>query len=505
MTQPSADIISRYQKLTQIIDHHRYQYHVLDNPEISDEAYDSLIHELYDIENHYPKLITSTSPSQRVGAEPLPHFVKVNHEVPQWSYNDCFSFAELKKWDEKVRRMIEKDETLKNEKVEYCCELKIDGLKIILTYKDGVLIRGATRGDGSIGEDVTSNLKTINSIPLSLHLPVNITAVGECWFSKKYLDKVNKERIEQGETPFANTRNVAAGSVRQLDPKIAASRKLDTFIYDIDKYEGVDPSTQEDELLLLKDLKFKVNPYHRVCKTLSEVEKYYEDCMKLRDSLDYGLDGIVIKINSRKIQHALGYTAKSPRWGIAYKFPAEQVTTVVEDIVLQVGRTGVITPVAHLRPVVVMGSTVSRATLHNEDEIKRLDVRIGDTIILEKAGDVIPDIVKVLYDLRPKNSTTYKFPDYVEGIGKIERVKGQAAHRAVGGDSFIQQMRRLSYTVGKSALNIVGCGPKVVEQLMKEGLVSNVSDFYTLKKGDLVNLEGWGDKNNLSHLLNQEE
>lgn len=494
MTTPTKDILFRYEKLKKLIDEHRYKYHVLDNPELSDEAYDSLMHELIAIENKYSELRTPTSPSQRVGGSPLSKFAKVKHEVAQWSFDDCFSFEELKKWDEKVRNMIAKDKTLSDEKVEYCCELKIDGLKIILTYKDGKFVQGATRGDGAIGEDVTLNLKTIKSIPLELKEDVDIIAVGECWFSKKYLDVVNKERTQNGETPFANIRNIAAGSIRQLDPRIASKRKLDSFIYDIDKYSGEEPDTQDGELIILENLEFKVNRNYKVCKTLEEVEKYYEHWGRERNKLDYGLDGIVIKVNSLKIQKALGYTAKSPRWGIAYKFPAEQVTTVVEDIVLQVGRTGVITPVAHLIPVLVMGSTVSRATLHNEDEIRRLDVRVGDTVILEKAGDVIPDIVKVLTELRPKDSQPFLFPDYVEGIGKIEKIEGQVAYKAVDKDSFAQKQRRLSYIVGKNALDVPGCGPKIVEQLMKEGLVSNVADFYTLTKGDLINLEGWGEK-----------
>lgn len=494
MKKPNAEIISRYEKLKKIVDEHRYLYHVLDKPEMSDEAYDSLMHELFAIEKEYPELVTETSPTQRVGGDPLAKFKKVKHEVAQWSFDDCFSFDELKKWDEKVRNLIEKDRSLKDEPIEYCCELKIDGLKIILTYKDGKFVQGATRGDGTIGEDVTQNLKTIKSVPLELPEKIDVIAVGECWFSKKYLDRVNKERVAAGEPPFANTRNIAAGSIRQLNPKIAAKRNLDSFIYDLDKYNEKELLSQDEELKTLERLTFKVNPNHKICKTLNEVEKYYEHWGKEREKLDYGLDGIVIKINSRKIQKALGYTAKSPRWGIAYKFPAEQVTTVVEDIVLQVGRTGVITPVAHLRPVLVMGSTVSRATLHNEDEIKRLDVRIGDTVILQKAGDVIPDIVQVLKDLRPKNSKEFVFPNYIEGIGKIEKIPGQVAYRAASKDSFAQKLRTLSYIVGKNALDVAGCGPKIVEQLMKEGLVSNVADFYTLTKGDLINLEGWGDK-----------
>ena len=373
-------------------------------------------------------------------------------QVRQWSFDDCFDFDELKKWEEKVRRMIEKEPSLKNEKLEYCCELKIDGLKIVLTYKDGKFVQGATRGDGEIGEDVTQNLKTIHSIPLILPKPIDVIAVGECWFSKKGLKELNKEREKNGETPFANTRNVAAGSIRQLDPKVTAKRKLSSFIYDLDKIEGIFPATQGEELKLIASMEFKMNPNFEIVDNLEGVEKYYKKWQKLRDSLDYGLDGIVIKINSRKIQLALGYTGKTPRWGIAYKFPAEQVTTIVEDIAFQIGRTGVITPVAHLRPTLVAGSTVSRATLHNEDEIKRLDIRIGDTVVLQKAGDVIPDIVEVMKDLRTGKEKVFVFPKKIAacgGDGKIERIPGQAAWRCVNKNSYAVQKRKFYHFVSK--------------------------------------------------------
>ncbi len=491
------EIIARYEKLKRTIDHYRYLYHVQDKPEISDEAYDSLIKEIIEIEEKYPELITPTSPTQRVGAEPLGEFKKVKHEVSQWSYDDCFDFEELKKWDEKVRRMVLKENSLKGEKIEYCCELKIDGLKIILTYKNGEFIQGATRGDGEVGEDVTQNLKTIKSIPLILPKPINIIAVGECWLSKKELAEINKMRVLNEEEPFANTRNAAAGSIRQLDPKIAAKRKLSSFIYDIDYVNGELPKTQDEELKLLSDLTFKINPHHEVFDSLDGVEKFYKKWAKDKEKLDYGLDGVVIKINSRKIQEALGYTAKSPRWGIAYKFPAEQVTTLVEDIVFQIGRTGVITPVAHLRPVLVAGSTVSRATLHNEDEIKRLDVRIGDTVILQKAGDVIPDIVEVVKSLRTGKEKVFVFPTKLEacgGDGSIERIPGQAAWRCVNTNSFAQQKRKFYHFVSKKAFNMDGCGPKIVDVLLENNLITNFDDIFTLKRGDLLALPRFAEK-----------
>lgn len=493
----NKEITERYKKLVETIEKNRYLYHVLDKPSMSDEAYDSLIRELFDLEEKYPELRTPESPTQRVGDKPLDEFKKVKHEVLQWSFDDCFNFEGLKKWDEKIRRMIDKEEFLKGEKIEYCCELKIDGLKIILTYKDGKFVRGATRGDGEIGEDVTQNIKTIKSIPILLSRPVNLIAVGECWLSKKELERINNDRKKKGEPLFANTRNAAAGSIRQLDPKIPASRNLSSFIYDIDKISEKLSDTQREELNVLSDLKFKTNPYTEVFDSLDGVEKFYKKWSKEKDKLDYGLDGIVIKINSRKIQNTLGFTGKSPRWGIAYKFPAEQVTTVVLDIVLQVGRTGVITPVAHLKPVFVAGSTVSRATLHNEDEIKRLDVRIGDTVILQKAGDVIPDIVQVLKELRTGKEKEYIFPKKVDacgGDGSIERVPGQAAWRCVYKNSFAQQKRKFYHFVSKKAFNIDGCGPKIIDALLENNLISNFDDLFTLKKGDLLALPRFGEK-----------
>ena len=558
--------LERYEKLIKTIDYHRHLYHVLDNPKITDEAYDSLMREIDEIEKKYPEIKSPQSPTQRVGDKPLDEFVKVKHEVRQWSFDDCFSSDGLKKWDEKVRRMIEKEPSLRSDpsqiksqfdgarKVEYCCELKIDGLKIILTYKNGKFVQGATRGDGEIGEDVTQNLKTIKSIPLVLSKPIDIIVVGECWLSKKELEKINEKRKKTGEALFANTRNAAAGSIRQLDPKIASERKLSSFIYDIDKISppslrgvfttkqsrdcllrdsltgtvhsldllttkvlnescvlGPNPKThprkdekkemipnnQDEELKLIEELGFKANPYHKVFDSLEGVENYYKKWSKEKEKLDYGLDGIVIKINSRIIQDALGYTGKSPRWGIAYKFPAEQVTTVVEDIILQVGRTGVITPVAHLKPVLVAGSTVSRATLHNEDEIKRLDVRIGDTVILQKAGDVIPDIVEVLKDLRTGKEKQFIFPEKLDacgGDGSIERIPGQSAWRCVNKNSFAQQKRKFYHFVSKKAFNMDGCGPKIIDVLLENNLISNFDDIFTLKRGDLLALPRFAEK-----------
>jgi len=488
----------RYLKLIKAIEHHQYLYHVKDAPEITDEAYDSLVRELLSIEENNPEIISPLSPSQRVGGAPLKEFKKVKHEVRQWSFDDVFDFTELKKWEEKVKRMIEKEPSLKGEKLDYCCELKIDGLKVILTYKDGEFIEGATRGDGQVGENVTENLKTIKSIPFFLQEKVDAIVVGEAWMNKKELEKINEERRRSGEAVFANTRNAGAGSIRQLDPKVTAKRKLDTFIYDLDKLTGAElPKTQGEELELLKKLGFKTNQYFKVVNSVEEIEKYYEEWGKKKDKMEYGIDGMVIKINSRKIQEVLGYTGKTPRWGVAYKFAAEQVTTVVEDIVLQVGRTGVLTPVAHLTPVRVAGSMVSRATLHNEDEIKRLDVRVGDTVILQKAGDVIPDIVQVLKDLRTGKEKPYKFPEFVAdcgGDGKIERVPGQVAWRCVSKDSFAQKRRKFYHFVSKKAFDMDGCGPKIIDVLLNNNLIADFADIFTLKRGDLLSLPRFAEK-----------
>lgn len=490
------EILSKLEKLREVILHHQYLYHTKDAPEISDEAYDSLVRELELLENTYPELKTNNSLADRVGGEPLKEFVKVTHVVRQWSFDDVFDTTSLHKWDEKVNNFIKKS-GVDDEKVEYCCELKIDGLKVVLTYEDGVLVRGATRGDGTVGEDVTENIKTIKDIPLTLNKKVSLIAIGEAWIGKSELVKINAERGENGEALYANTRNLAAGTLRQLDPKVVAKRNLHVFIYDVENVAGEKPDTQSKELELLHKLGFVVNPHTKVCKDLSEVEKFYTHWTEKKDSLEYGLDGIVLKVNSRKIQDALGYTGKSPRWGVAYKFPAEQVTTVVEDIVFQVGRTGVITPVAHLRPVLVAGSTVSRATLHNEDEIKRLDVRIGDTVIIQKAGDVIPDIVQVVTELRTGKEKLFIWPTHVSlcgGDGAIERIPGQAAWRCVVKDSYEQQKRKLHYFASKGALNIEDMGPKIIDQLLDAELISEYADIFTLEKGDLLALPRFAEK-----------
>lgn len=484
----------RAEQLKATIDKHRRLYHELDQPEITDEAYDSLLEELRLIEEAFPELKTAESPTARVGGEVLEGFEKVTHEVRQWSFDNVFDREELVRWGERVAR-LSADAGVAHEPIAYCTELKIDGLKIILTYEKGVFVRGATRGNGLVGEDITENLKTIASIPLSLPEPIDIIVVGEAWMGKPELERLNTERAARGEPLFANTRNAAAGSLRQLDTRVTAARRLNAFAYDIDKIAGMPfPKTQGEEIELLKRLGFNVNPHYRICTTLDEVEDYYQSWIGKKEHEPYGIDGVVIKANSRKIQEALGHTGKAPRWGIAYKFPAEQVTTVVEDIVLQVGRTGVLTPVAHLRPVRVAGSVVSRATLHNEDEIARLDVRIGDTVILQKAGDVIPDIVSVVKEMRTGKERKFTFPEYVEDCGgPIERIPGQAAYRCVDKNSFAVKRRKFYHFVSKHAFDIDGCGPKVIDVLLDANLVASFDDLFTLKRGDLLELPRFGE------------
>lgn len=490
------EIQDRVKKLRILIDEHRYNYHVLNKEEISAEALDSLKDELVKIEKEYPELITPDSPTQRVAGEPLPEFKKVTHKVTQWSFNDAFSEEDIKEFDARTKRFLENAGVVHPKPV-YVCELKIDGLKIVLEYEKGILKTASTRGDGRVGEDVTHNVRTIESVPLKLTKPIDIIVEGEIWMGKKNLERLNKERLKAGEEPFANPRNVAAGSIRQLDPKMTAERRLDTFIYDVAFSSVPIPETQDGELSFIESLGFKVNPHRRLCTSIEDVIVYWKEWQKNAPKQDYLIDGVVVKVNERHFQDLLGYTGKAPRFGIAFKFPAEQVTTIVEDITLQIGRTGVLTPVAHLRPVLVAGSTVSRATLHNEDEIKRLDVRVGDTVILQKAGDVIPDIVKVLTELRTGKEKAFVWPTHVPecgGDGRIERIPGQAAWRCVDKNSFAQQKRKFYHFVSKHAFDIEGLGPKVIDLLLEHNLIATFDDIFTLKRGDLLALPRFAEK-----------
>jgi DNA ligase (NAD+) len=491
----------RIEKLRREIDRFRYEYHVLDKPEVSDEIFDSLMRELRQLEEKYPDLKSSDSPSQRIGGEPLAKFEKVRHSHRQWSLDDAFSFEEIQKWEEKFLRLFAKKGI--KETPEYCAEIKIDGLKIILTYKKGLLVQAATRGDGVIGENVTEQVKTIQSVPLKLNESIDITVVGEAWMKKSDLEKTNKMREKEGLPPFANSRNAAAGSIRQLDPKITSKRRLDSYIYDIEEIDRKFPETQVEELELLKKLGFKVNSNHKLCENIEDVEKYFRSWEDKKNKQEYGIDGVVVKINSKKLQDVLGYTGKSPRWAVAYKFVPEKVTTVVEEIKVQVGRTGALTPVAHLRPVLVAGSTVSRATLHNEDEIKRLDVRIGDTVVIHKAGDVIPEVVEVLKNLRTGKEKKFHMPTRCpicgggvrrETIKTGKKGEESAAHYCQNKKCFAIEKENIIHFVSRKGFDIEGLGEKIVEQLMNEGLISNFADIFELKTGDLEPLERFAEK-----------
>lgn len=494
VSTPSKEIIDRYEKLKKTVDEYRRAFHVENKELVSPEALDSLKYELSEIEKKYPTLITPDSPTQRVSGKPLEQFQKVVHKVPQWSLNDAFTDDEIREFDARVKRMLEK-ELGKAVVPTYTCELKIDGLHVVLEYVKGLLKTAATRGDGKVGEDVTHNIRTIQSVPLKLTEEVDCVVEGEVWLGKKQLEDINAGREAAGEDPYANPRNLAAGTVRQLDPKVAAERKLDTFIYDLSL--GEVPPSQAEELNRLKKLGFKVNKEFVVCKNIEEVIKFFHSWHDKKDKPDYLVDGVVVKVNEEKYQKALGFTGKGPRFALALKFPAEQATTVIEDIQLQVGRTGVVTPVAHLRPVLIAGSTVSRATLHNEDQIKRLDVRVGDTIILQKAGDIIPEVVSVVMDLRPENTKSYKFPKTVSvcgGDGSIERIPGEAAYRCTALDSDYLHRQRLYHFVSKSALNIDGVGPRIIDLWLDNNLINEVYDIFTLTVGDIKDLPSFKEK-----------
>ena len=478
----------RAKQLRSIITKYRALQHEKDVSPISPDALDSLKYELALLEEKYPELITPDSPTQIVAGAPVPFLAKVRHQVAQWSFNDAFTEDDIRAFDERVRKVSGAAPT-------YDLELKIDGLKIVLTYKKGALITAATRGDGRIGEDVTHNIRTIRSVPQRLVRPLDIVVEGEVYLTRSGLSKLNAARKRVGEPEFANPRNAAAGSIRQLDPSVAAARPLEVFIYDTAQTSEPFPPTQSEELEYLARLGFPVNPEHRHADTLEEVFAFWRKWQgKAREKLDYQLDGIVLKVESRAQEELLGYTGKAPRFAIAYKFPPEQVQTVLEDIVLQVGRTGKLTPVAHLRPVAVAGSVVARATLHNEDFIKEKDIRIGDTVILQKAGDVIPEVVSVIIELRPKGAKPWQFPTHSSlcgGDGRIERVPGEAAHRCTVAGSFEQQSRKLAHFAGKSALDISGMGKETVRLLMEAELVADFDDFFELTKDELLALEGF--------------
>ena len=481
----------RIKKLKKVISHHRYLYHVLDKQEISDAALDSLKKELFDLEKEFPEFITSSSPSQRIGGKPLKKFKKVKHPKPMLSFNDAFSEKDMEDWISRVSKLLTKKEA---SEIDFFCELKIDGLAIELIYENKILKTGSTRGDGIVGEDITQNLKTIEAVPLhigkfkiknlKLKIPPLVVVRGEVFIPKK--------EFERFKATYANPRNLAAGSVRQLDPKVTASRKLDSFIYDLIA-EKVD--THEQKHKILKELGFKTNPYNKYCKDLLEVSNFYKDIQKIREKIPYEIDGLVVIINSNRIFEKLGVVGKAPRGAIAFKFPGKQATTIIEDIKVQIGRTGALTPVAYLKPVQVGGVMISRATLHNEDEIKRLGVKIKDTVIVVRAGDVIPDIIKVLTDLRTGREKEFRMPEQCPVCGsKVKRLKGEALIRCLNPNCFAQRKEYFYHFVSKTAFDIEGLGEKIVDQLIEENLVSDPADLFELEQGDLLPLERFAEK-----------
>ncbi len=503
MTKKEAK--ERIEKLKKVINYHRYLYHVLDRQEISDSALDSLKQELYKLEQQFPEFITPDSPTQRVGGKPLEEFKKVKHSLPMLSLNDAFTEKDMEDWLERISKLLTKEEL---SQLDFFCELKFDGLAIELVYDKGILKIGSTRGDGMVGEDVTQNLKTIEAIPLSISeeyidksfLQKNKSKIfsrlivrGEVFISKEEFKKLNKEREKNGLPKYANPRNVAAGSVRQLDPKITAQRKLDSFIYDL--ITDLGQKTHKEKHKILKTLGFKVNKYSKHCRSLEEVFEFHKYCQKIRDNLPYEIDGVVVIVNQNKIFEKLGVVGKAPRGAIAYKFPLKQAETIVKDIKVQVGRTGALTPVAYLKPVEIGGVVISRATLHNEDEIRRLGLKIGDTVIVGRAGDVIPEIVKVLPELRSGREKEFKMPKYCPACGsKIEKKPGEAIYYCPNPNCFAKQRRFLYHFVSKGAFDIQGLGPRIIDQLIEKSLISDAADLFNLKKGDLLPLEGFAEK-----------
>lgn len=493
----------RINKLIDEINHHRHLYHVLDKQEISDSALDSLKKELESLEKQFPEFLRSDSPSQRVGGQALGKFVKVTHSSKVLSLVDAFKIEDIHDWQERNEKLL-------GQKVKgYYSELKLDGLTVVLTYKNGVFWRGATRGDGKVGEDVTNNLKTIESIPLSLKplkgskLPEIVEVRGEVVMHKDVFEKINKKQAKQGLPLFANPRNVAAGSIRQLDPKIAASRKLDCIVFEI--ITDIGQKTHEESHQFLAKLGFKTNPNNKYCQDISEVDKYLKKWVDKRKTLPYWTDGAVIVVNDIAQEKILGHIGKAERWMIAYKFPAEQVTTKVLDIEVQVGRTGALTPVAILEPVLLAGSTVSRATLHNQDEIDRLDVRVGDTVIVQKAGDIIPDIVKVLPKLRSGKEKRYKIAKSCPACGsEVIQKSGEVAYYCSNKNCYAKNVEALIHFVSKKGFNIDGLGDRIAAQLMDKGIIVTPADIFRLEIGDLDGLEGFADKK-INNLLNSIE
>ena len=503
----------RIEKLRELINHHRYLYHVLDKEEISESVLDSLKKELFDLEMQFPELITADSPTQRIGGKPLDVFQKVERQKMMYSFNDAFSREDMDNWETRNEKLLSKDDS-----IEYYCEPKLDGLAIELIYKQGILNTGATRGDGKVGENVTQNIRTIEAIPLKLRSEEevikdlekeklfdvikdikkkgldSVTVRGEAIITKKEFIKTNKERERQGLSLYANPRNLAAGSIRQLDSKITAERNLDSDVYSL--VSDLGQRTHEEEHKILKALGFKTNnKYNRLCKSMDEVFDFYSYWQKNREKLPYEIDGLVVSINSNQVFQKLGVVGKAPRGAIALKFPLKQATTIVEDIKVQVGRTGAMTPVAILKPVEINGVTVSRATLHNEKEIERLGLKIGDTVAVGRAGDVIPEVIKVFPELRTGKEKKFKMPEKCPACEtRLVKPEKEVVWRCPNPKCFSRKIRWFGHFVSRGAFNIEGLGPKIIEKFVEEGLLSDPSDLFDLKEGDILPLERFADK-----------
>ena len=459
------------------------EYYVEDKPTVEDYVYDKEYAELVAIEEQYPDLITSDSPTQRVGGKVLEGFEKVTHDIPLYSLNDVFSKEELIAFDQRVQKAV-------GRVVDYCCELKIDGLSVSLRYEDGNFVRGATRGDGTVGENITENLKTVRSVPIKLKEPMNIEVRGECFMPKRSFVQLNQDREAEGKDIFANPRNAAAGSLRQLDSKITAKRNLDTFLYTVADFGPMEAKTQYDALEELEKIGFHTNREKRLCHSIDEVWAYIEEYHDKRVDLPYEIDGIVIKVNEFSLQDQLGFTVKAPRWATAYKFPPEEVETLIENIEWTVGRTGVVTPTAIMTPVRVAGTTVSRASLHNGDYIKLKDIRLKDTVLIYKAGDIIPEVSQVVLDKRPKDSEEYQLPTHCPVCGsELVHLDEEVALRCINPKCPAQMKEGLNHFVSRNAMNIDGLGPRVLEQMYDKKLVADVADLYKLTEEELLTLD----------------
>ena len=479
----NTTIQQKIEQLKEQLNRWSHEYYVEDKPTTTDAEYDKAYHELLALEKEHPEFVTADSPTQRVGGEVLEQFQKVTHTNPMLSLSNAFSKEDLEEFDARLRKLT-------NRAIEYVCELKIDGLSIALTYQNGQLQLGATRGDGTTGEDVTGNVRTIKSVPLSLKEPWNIEVRGECYMPKKSFVALNESREEEGLEVFANPRNAAAGSLRQLDPKIAAKRNLSVFLYSSPSVEELNVSTQEELLKKMAEIGFVTNPERLKCQTIDEVWNYIETIGAKRQELPYEIDGMVIKVNDFATQEEIGYTVKAPRWAIAYKFPAEEAQTVVRDVEWTVGRTGVVTPTAVMDSVQLAGTTVRRASLHNIDLMKERDIRLEDTVVIHKAGDIIPEVTRVIFEKRPATSQPYEFPKTCPVCHeKLEHLEDEVAIRCLNPKCPAQLTEGMSHFVSRNAMNMSGIGPSIIKQLFEEGLVLDVADLYKLTLDQLLALD----------------